>query len=360
MDESPVSAAPARSAPPRTPGPAQRDRGRARLAARIYPFRVLGMGLAGIPVAVVLLERQAAWPAWWWAAAATLAWPQFARLRAARSRDPYRCEIGNLLIDSALAGSLAALSHFNLLPSALMLTLATVDKIGSGVPGLWRRSLPWMCGGLLSTAAATGFALQPTTSMPVIVACLPLMIIHTIGVSLAGQRLVREIRRKNRQLDLLSRTDGLTGLASRRPWQQHADAVLAQARERGSAAALLMIDIDRFKDVNDRIGHAAGDEILRALGAILLRLQGGNGLAGRYGGDEFALVVRDLSPQAALALAERIRAAAAADAGASVSVGVASAGAGYRSLRDWIEAADGALYRAKAGGRDRVERAPDA
>ncbi|WP_244240746.1 diguanylate cyclase domain-containing protein [Luteimonas yindakuii] len=334
-----------------------------RLPRRVYPFRVLGMGLAGIASAVVLYERQAGWPAWGWMLVIALAWPQLAWLRSRRSRDPHRTEVGNLLMDSALAGSLAALLHFNLLPSVLVLTLATVDKISTGLPRLWLRSLPWMLGGLLITSLATGFAAAPRTSMAVIVACLPMMILHTIGVALASQDLVQQIRGKNRQLDLLSRIDGLTGVTSRRHWQQQAEALLAEARVHGRAA-LLMIDIDRFKDINDHVGHAAGDEILRALGEILLQLQARPGLAGRYGGDEFALVVPDVDHAAAAALAERLRATVAVrTAGgpgpeATISIGLAMVDTAHRSLRDWIEAADAALYRAKGAGRNCVETSP--
>ncbi len=334
-----------------------------RLPRRVYPFRVLGMGLAGVAAAVVLYERQAGWPAWGWMLAIALAWPQLAWLRSSRSRDPHRGEVGNLLIDSALAGSLAALLHFNLLPSVLVLTLATVDKISTGLPRLWLRSLPWMLGGLLATGLVTGFAVAPDTSMAVIVACLPMMILHTIGVALASQDLVRQIRGKNRQLDQLSRIDGLTGVTSRRHWQQQAEAVFAGARADGGAA-LLMIDIDRFKDINDRVGHAAGDGILRALGEILLQLQAGPGLAGRYGGDEFALVVPAVDRAAAIALAERLRAtvvvrtAGGPGPEATISIGLAMADPAQQSLRDWIEAADAALYRAKGSGRNRVEASP--
>src|SRR5690606_34299143 len=99
-----------------------------------------------------------------------LGWPALAHAIARRSRDPYRAELRNLLVDSAIAGAWVPLLHFNLLPSVLLLTLTTVDKISSGVPRLWLRSLPGMGLALLASGLATGFAWAPSTSIAVMLA----------------------------------------------------------------------------------------------------------------------------------------------------------------------------------------------
>src|SRR3546814_2644654 len=93
-----------------------------------------------------------------------LLWPHMARWRSQRSANPERTERTNLLVDSAIAALWVPLMHFNLLPSALILTLATVDKINTGIRGLWQRSLPGMAGAIVLGGLLTGFAFAPVTS----------------------------------------------------------------------------------------------------------------------------------------------------------------------------------------------------
>ena len=104
-------------------------------------------------------------------------------LLATRSRDPFRAELRNFVVDSLIAGSWVPLLHFNALPSAILLTVATADKINSGIRRLWLHALPGMLVALVAAAVLTGFAFQPATSMPVLLACLPILIIHTLAVS---------------------------------------------------------------------------------------------------------------------------------------------------------------------------------
>src|SRR5690606_37985517 len=248
----------------------------------------------------------------------------------------------------------------DLLPSTLLVTLATVDKIHTGIRGLWLWSLPGMVGGCLGVAFLTGFAMDLETSLPVMLACLPMLLIHTIAVSLASYRLVRKVQRQNRRLDELSRMDVLTGLAGRRHFEQRATELLAQRHAGGAPVALLMVDVDHFKAINDSHGHAAGDDVLRMIAAVLRRALRPGDEAGRLGGDEFALVLRATAAEAA-AIAERIRDEVAAirlphlpGVATSVSLGLAPARDDDLGLREWLESADRVLYRAKSAGRNRV------
>ncbi|MEN1943419.1 diguanylate cyclase [Luteimonas sp. MJ293] len=335
----------------------------ARLPWRIYHYRILGMGLGGVGIAAVLLENNAPLPLWLlWLFTAVL-WPHLAFLLATRNSNPYHAEVRNLLADSALVGIWIPLLQFNLLPSVLLLTLVTVDKINTGIPRLWLWSLPGLLGGLLITGLLTGFATQPVTSMSVIVASLPMLMIHTIAVSLGSNRLVHRIRDKNRQLDELSRVDGLTGLLARRHWQDLTSQALHRHHETGTPAVLLMLDLDSFKLCNDRHGHAFGDEVLKCVAHTLRTHLAGIGEAGRYGGDEFTLLLPGRNEQEAARIAEAIRAEiesiplpAASDTrvNISVSVGLAGASRDCLTLEQWIERADAALYRAKHSGRNRV------
>ncbi len=332
-----------------------------QLSRRVYPLRALGMGLAGLVVGVVLWERNAGLAAWLCMAAISFVWPHVAHLLSRRSADPYRAEIRNLLVDSALAVVLVTLMHFNLLPSVLLVTLTMVDKITTGIRGLWARSLPGMAGAAVAGAAFNGFQWAPETSMPVILACLPVMVLHTLSVSLVSYRLIRRVSRQNQLLDELRRIDALTGLYDRGHWQEQAEATLHRHHATDEPACLVMLDIDHFKQINDQHGHTVGDEVLRALARIVLSNVRATDCAGRYGGDEFAIVLRGMHLDGATAVAHRIREQVQAlqlhdmpGLQFTTSMGVATADHRHSSLRAWTNAADAELYQAKAAGRNRV------
>lgn len=331
------------------------------LPRRIYRLRVLGMALASLCIAAVLHENQAPLPIWLGLLFTGLIWPQLALLIAIRNEAPYRTEIRNLLFDSTLVGVWVALMQFNLLPSVLLITLATVDKISTGIKRLWLWSLVAMALGCISAGLFTDFAFQPVTSMPVLLACLPMLLIHSIAVSQASYRLVREVKRQNRMLDKQSRLDVLTGLDGRRYWLAEAEHLLQHWHDNGEAATLLMIDVDHFKSINDTYGPAVGDEVLRAVATVIRASIRNIDKPGRFGGDEFGLVLQGTGARAAQIVAERIRHGAEAIAlpgipelRCTVSTGIAEAMESDTDILDWLEAAGGALYRAKTEGRNRV------
>ncbi len=169
----------------------------------------------------------------------------------------------------------------------------------------------------------------------------------------------------NRQLATLSATDGLTGLANRRHFDEILDSEWARSARSGEPLTLNMVDVDHFKRYNDCYGHQAGDACLKLVArALLAGTRRSSDLAARYGGEEFALVLPNTDAGVARRLAETMRQAIAAldlpHAQAplgrvSISVGVAVGGAGgAAAAEDLVRAADAALYRAKRGGRNRV------
>lgn len=168
------------------------------------------------------------------------------------------------------------------------------------------------------------------------------------------------------QAEALANTDPLTGLNNRRHFVALAEAELERARRFNKPLAVLMLDIDRFKGVNDTRGHAVGDLVLQATARTIRHAVRAVDLVGRVGGEEFAVVVVESEPFAALEAAERIRAAVEADAvgvpcgdpvRVTISIGVASSGDAADTVAGLMERADQALYRAKRGGRNRVESA---
>jgi diguanylate cyclase (GGDEF)-like protein len=180
---------------------------------------------------------------------------------------------------------------------------------------------------------------------------------------LARVRSAIRLRALLHELEDLARTDVLTGLANRR----HADAVLrsclAGARRHGRDLCVVLVDIDRFKSVNDVHGHAAGDAVLRAVAARLADGLREEDLAARWGGEEFLLLLPDAD--SAATVCERMRAAVAdtpvlTDDGTILTVTASfgwAAWTGDESPEQLVARADRALYAAKADGRDRVVRA---
>ena len=188
-----------------------------------------------------------------------------------------------------------------------------------------------------------------------------------------------ELRRSARQISRLSEAladtcndlerrasfDPLTGLLARAAILERSAALLARALQGAKGAAVLMIDIDRFKAINDRLGHGSGDAVLREVAARMAASCRAGDLLGRVGGEEFLAVFADVTAQEAAPIAERLREAVArtpvapggvAPFGVTVSGGLLAmaAGAGMVRLSEAMSRADAALYRAKAEGRNRI------
>ena len=164
-----------------------------------------------------------------------------------------------------------------------------------------------------------------------------------------------------------ARQDALTDLSNRRTFDREFAASLQSAAAAGSACGLLMVDIDRFKSINDRHGHLVGDEVLRLVSRVLkesvTRLSSGSpGLAARFGGEEFAILLPGVQRQEATWIAETLRAAVEvlpihtpqSQINVTISVGVAVFPEHGRSPEELLAMADAALYEAKESGRNRV------
>jgi diguanylate cyclase (GGDEF)-like protein len=164
------------------------------------------------------------------------------------------------------------------------------------------------------------------------------------------------------QLKAAARTDAKTGLLNATTWQREADAEIARALRRGESVALLLADVDHFKDINDTHGHLIGDDMLRALAADLRQQVRETDIIGRFGGEEFVILLPQTRAAEACGIAERLRRGAGALAvlagdgsvQATISIGVAVLYQHGRDLFELLAAADLALYRAKHTGRDRV------
>lgn len=179
-------------------------------------------------------------------------------------------------------------------------------------------------------------------------------------VALENARLHRVVERQ-------ALVDGLTGLANRRQSEDALATEISRAARFDNALTVVLADLDDFKALNDRYGHPAGDAVLRAFAGILDETLRDADLAGRWGGEEFLLLLPGTDSLGAMQLAERIRATLAgrailtpdgAAARVTASFGLATLAPGMTE-EELVAAADAALYAAKRGGKDRVEGTPE-
>lgn len=177
------------------------------------------------------------------------------------------------------------------------------------------------------------------------------------------ERALADLKDKNAQLEQLAATDPLTGLYNRRHFGRVLEQLFAESSRYGDDLACVMIDLDGYKQLNDRFGHSIGDQLLVVVGQVIAANMRRMDIAARYGGDEFILLLPRATAVEAGAVVERIRedycrASAAVlkrDIGVGISVGIAAMHPGRPSLPEQlIILADAALYQAKAAGRDRT------
>ncbi|MBU2345348.1 MAG: GGDEF domain-containing protein, partial [Gammaproteobacteria bacterium] len=174
-----------------------------------------------------------------------------------------------------------------------------------------------------------------------------------------------ELESMNGQLRTLSKTDFLTNLNNRGFWEEALINEYKRIKRSGHHSTLLMCDIDHFKRVNDTYGHAAGDAVIQQVAVAVKKNLRSTDVAGRYGGEEFAVLLLDTTVDQAMFFAERLRKNVEAMAvefnqqvlRVTVSIGLAEFHQEMDEYRDWIEAADKALYQSKAAGRNCITKA---
>ncbi|GMQ88831.1 MAG: sensor domain-containing diguanylate cyclase [Gammaproteobacteria bacterium] len=172
----------------------------------------------------------------------------------------------------------------------------------------------------------------------------------------------QQLHEANEQLALLSRTDSLTQLNNRGYWEESVSQEFRRLQRTRTDASLVMFDIDHFKRINDSYGHPTGDEAIRSVARVLRETIRTTDVAGRYGGEEFGIVLVETDADGAMVLTERLRAAIEAmtvvyedyKVQFTISIGFAQWDPELVSHEQWIDCADQALYEAKDSGRNQV------
>ncbi|MGH8384308.1 MAG: diguanylate cyclase [Pseudomonas sp.] len=335
-------------------------------ANRIYLPRIIGLSIGMLSVLAAIAPLGL--PGWVWILLFFngLVWPHLAYQLSTRTREPYQAERRNLLYDSLLGGFWAATMQFNPLPTVTILSMMTMNNVAAGGQRLFGYGVLAQGTGMLVSIALFGPGLQLTVTPLQIYACLPMLTLYPLALGWVCYRLAIKLAEHKRHLGTLSRTDSLTGLLNHGSLKDLLHLRFHTCRQERSEAAIAIIDVDHFKQINDTYGHVVGDCVLLKLSTELKKNLRQGDLAGRYGGDEFCVILRDCSLSQAGEKMEHLRKVMGSyrneqlpELRVSLSIGLAS----YRSeMADptvWINEADKALYVAKKSGRDKVYFAPD-
>lgn len=331
------------------------------LARRLYTSRTLGLVLGLLCVSVAMYPLDPAPWVWGLMLFNGLLWPHLAYQWARRATMPYHAEHRNLLVDALMGGFWVAAMQFNPLPSATTLAMMAMNNVAIG--GL--RFL--LAGGVAQLLGITvGWLIFrplfiPETSQFQLYACLPLMCFYPLALGWICFRQAHTLGRQKRELLALSRTDSLTGLLNHGAWKDQLEVEFQRCQRQHQGGAIALIDIDHFKSINDTYGHVAGDIVLRQLSKMLKQNLRATDVAGRYGGDEFCVILPDLPLNNAATAMEALRdrfATLGYDQNpalkVSLSIGLAAFNPSHADATRWLNDADQALYEAKTTGRNRV------
>ncbi len=330
-------------------------------ARRIYLPRAIGLGVGFFSVGAALYPLNM--PTWLWALLLFngFLWPHVAYQWSTRSAFPYRAERRNLLYDSVCGGFWTACFQFNPLTAVTILSMMTMNNVAAGGRRLFLLGALAQVIGVLLGWSVFGVKFNLTTTQTQVWACLPMLTLYPLALGMVCYQLAIKLAEHKRTLSALSRTDSLTGLLNHGAWKDLLHLKFQQCRDHNSQATLALIDIDHFKVINDSYGHIVGDAVLQQLSRELKSVLGESELAGRYGGDEFCVILPNLPLSKAEALMEQLRRALhqyrhpeVPELRVSLSIGLARFQLTCPDALDWLDDADKALYTAKHTGRNTI------
>lgn len=328
---------------------------------RIYLPRIIGLGIGMLSVMAGISTLDM--PPWVWGLLLFngLIWPHVAFQLARRATVPYHAEYRNLLVDSLMGGFWTAAVQFNPLPSVTILAMMAMNNFAAGGQRLFFKGLliQGLGAGISIALFGAGLQLQATTLQ--VYACLPMLTLYPMAVGWVCYSLAMKLAEHKRRLSALSRTDSLTGLLNHGSWKDLLQLKFQICQQQQCQAVIAIIDIDHFKSINDTYGHVVGDCVLSQLSSELKRSLREDDLAGRYGGDEFCLILPNTSLEQAGHAMERLRERVGSyrnpqlpELRITLSIGLANCREGLADAEAWLNEADKALYMAKKSGRNQV------
>jgi len=330
-------------------------------ARRIYMPRTIGLGIGCISVAAALHPLNLSLWVWGLLLFNGFAWPHLAYQLSTRSVFPYKAERRNLLYDSLFGGFWAATMQFNPLTSVTILSMMAMNNVAAGGQRMFILGSLSQLAGMMLAWLLFGAAFNLSTTQLQVWACLPMLTLYPLALGMVCYRLAIKLAEHKRTLSTLSRTDSLTGLFNHGAWKDLLQRKFQEFGQHRQPAAIALIDIDHFKSINDTYGHIVGDSILRQLSIELKRNLRESDLAGRYGGDEFCVILPNMALHQARDVMERLgkvlndyRHRDVPDLRVSLSIGLAGYRASYADSIAWFDDADKALYIAKNTGRNKV------
>lgn len=328
---------------------------------RIYLPRIIGLGVGMLCVMAGISTLDM--PPWVWGLLLFngLIWPHLAFQLARRASTPYDAEYRSLLFDSLMGGFWTATMQFNPLPSVTILATMAMNNFAAGGQRLFFKGLLMQGLGAGLSIALFGFGLQLQATPLQVNACLPMLTLYPMALGWVCYTLAMKLSEHKRRLSALSRTDSLTGLLNHGSWKDLLKLKFQTCQQQHREAVIAIIDIDHFKTVNDTFGHVVGDYVLSQLSSELKRSLREDDLAGRYGGDEFCLILPDTNLEQARQAMERLREQVSSyrnpqlpELRISLSIGLANYHDDLADAQAWLNAADKALYTAKNSGRNKV------
>lgn len=330
-------------------------------ARRIYMPRTIGLGIGCFSVAAALYPLSL--PTWVWLLLLFngFIWPHLAYQLSTRAAFPYKAETRNLLYDSLCGGFWVGAFQFNPLPTVTVLAMMAMNNVAAGGKHLFvRGALAQMAGAAISVVLF-GAAFTATATPIQVLACLPMLTLYPLALGMACYRLAIKLSEHKRALAQLSRTDSLTELLNHGAWTDLLHVQFERCRTHRESAVLALIDIDHFKTINDAYGHLVGNAVLRQLSQALRSNMHESDLAGRYGGDEFCVILPQVSLAQAQQAMERLRQVLhdyrhpqAPDLRVCLSIGLSDCQPTFSDANTWLNDADQALYSAKKTGRNRI------
>jgi diguanylate cyclase len=348
-------------------------------------YRIRAVSFATLFVSIVLHGWGKAYSPVFWILVALqlLVYPHVAFWIALHSSNPHRAEVRNLTLDCLWFGLLVAALQFPLWIAFTVYLAGTHNlTLSTGSRGLAVSQVAFF-GGVVAAGSLLGWHASLATAWPATVMCLVTTTILMVAIAITGARrnqVLRETRRALRQseqalkdqlgeiqalqstLEQQATLDPLTGLYNRRYLETAFGRELSRCKREQTPLAVIMIDVDHFKRVNDTYGHAGGDEVLKKLATLLSECVRATDVACRYGGEEFLLLLPGMSPNMAVTRADAWRAAFArcsvpvggAWVRATISMGISTYPQHGETADELARSADVALYRAKAAGRNQV------